>query len=74
MLIRAARLAAKASQYMRKYRFCNNSVYLEFTAVVAQLVEPQIVTLVVAGSSPVDRPPTLIINATAFHRGVCCFG
>lgn len=34
-----------------------NSVYLLPTAVVAQLVEPQIVTLVVAGSSPVDRPP-----------------
>lgn len=34
-----------------------NSVYSCPTAVVAQLVEPQIVTLVVAGSSPVDRPP-----------------
>lgn len=56
VLLRAARLAAKALQYMCKYRFCNNSVYLQFTAVVAQLVEPQIVTLVVAGSSPVDRP------------------
>lgn len=31
-------------------------VYLPFTAGVAQLVEPQIVTLVVAGSSPVARP------------------
>ena len=36
-----------------------NSVYLWPTAVVAQLVEPQIVTLVVAGSSPVDRPSYL---------------
>jgi hypothetical protein len=46
----------KALQYRRNYRFHNISVYLHFTAVVAQLVEPQIVTLVVAGSSPVDRP------------------
>ncbi len=48
----------KALQYSRNYWFSNISVYLHLTAVVAQLVEPQIVTLVVAGSSPVDRPNT----------------
>ena len=44
------------------------------TAAVAQLVEPQIVALVVAGSSPVGRPQNLTThkanpkNLTASHR------
>lgn len=52
----------KAPQYRRNYWFSNISVYLLFTAVVAQLVEPQIVTLVVAGSSPVDRPKDCVLQ------------
>ncbi len=37
-------------------RCCYNRVARLKTVVVAQLVEPQIVILVVAGSSPVDHP------------------
>ena len=47
-------------------------VYLQFTAGVAQLVEPQIVTLVVAGSSPVTRPRYHERHGTRC-RGVCRF-
>lgn len=46
-------------------------VYLCFTAGVAQLVEPQIVTLVVAGSSPVTRPYSKRHGTRC--RGVCRF-
>lgn len=46
----------------RSYRLMEkNPNFVAHTADVAQLVEPQIVTLVVAGSSPVIRP----MNGTA---------